>query len=210
MPWQNLKNCLSLYTQLCCGFANASCMCMCSFHSPACQYGRVSLGNICFVQPVDSDSHKCLVHLDQQSAVVHTVSTSDSSALSSHMFSLYLLFYSVCALFLDGTFLNGCNPLTKFMKAGLSTFLKGCKSPAIYCTTNCPRLTGRWQRSRYCMQLMGFGLRISLGCLLIFFICQLIPWKADWVLQYNVPFQISWRCDWFSFWKPVGKVCTEM
>ena len=39
------------------------------------------------------------------------------------------------SFFLDGTILDGCNPLIKFMKAGLSTLLKGCRSPTIYCTT---------------------------------------------------------------------------
>ena len=64
-----------------------------------------------------------------------TAAISDSSVLSSQMFSLYFLFNSVCPFFLDGTFLDGCKPLIKFMKAGLSTFLKGCKSPTVYCAT---------------------------------------------------------------------------
>ena len=72
---------------------------------------------------------------DRQSAVVHTASTSESSALSSHMFSLYFLFSSVCTFFLGDTFLDGCNPLIKFMKAVLSTLLKGCRPPTMYCKT---------------------------------------------------------------------------
>lgn len=132
-------------------------MCMCSFNPPACQYCRVSLRNISFsqwtVMPINA-----WFTADQQSAVVHTVSISDSSVLSSHMFSLNFLFNSVCTYFLDGTFLDGCNPLIKFMKAGLSTLLKGCRSPTIYCAT---RFSCDWEMTTEPLQYAVHGVWVE-------------------------------------------------